>query len=212
MALKQLYEFLRLLQGDWEGSSLSGAAQHTQAKEQREAMEFYMAFAFRKKEAQPGSKGRRLNVLKGIFVYICDDCGCTSSNLIWLHCAYTCTWRHCCQKACRFPFHCVLSLYLLMCSPLLYCTAGIWATFLPAKLRPTPCLNQDIPRPRHHPCSGTRFANLSRSGWESDCQADSQLCAMCHPYNDYYRTVNDIGDRAYTIYKWGAIYLGFCFF
>ena len=70
MALKQLYEFLRLLQGDWEGSSLSGAAQHTQAKEQREAMEFYMAFAFRKKEAQPGSKGRRLNVLKGIFVTI----------------------------------------------------------------------------------------------------------------------------------------------
>ena len=88
----------------------------------------------------------------------------------------------------------------------LYCTAGIWATFLPAKFDPTPCLKQDILKPRHH--WGTRFANLSRSGWESGCQADSQLCAMCYRYNDW-TMVNPVGDRAYISYEWGAICLGF---
>ena len=107
----------------------------------------------------------------------------------------------------------VFSAYISWCVRLCYTAQRAYGPLfcLPSLDQPR-VWNQDIPRPRHHPCSGTRFANLSRSGWESDCQADSQLCAMCHPYNDYYRTVNDMGDRAYTIYKWGAIYLGFCFF
>ena len=43
----------------WVSSLASRSrSQHMQAKEQREAMEFYMAFAFRKKEVRPDSKCR----------------------------------------------------------------------------------------------------------------------------------------------------------